>query len=80
MGCDVLTSQPTEEIEETMETGLIPLMEHRTYCTRKHNRSSISTFMSFDSNFKLNLEPHHYSSIMVDTTVAFIEVTTCQCQ
>lgn len=44
MGSGVLTSQPTEEIEETMETGLIPLMEHRTYCTRKHKRVSDRAF------------------------------------
>lgn len=36
MGSAVLTSQSAVKIEETMETGLILLMDHGTYSTRKH--------------------------------------------
>ena len=37
-GSAVLTSQPTETIQETMETGLSPIMDYSTYSTRKRKR------------------------------------------
>lgn len=61
--------------EETMETGLIPLMDHSTYSTRTHNRVSDSTLSPaslLQPLIKPDSEPPHYSCVMLDAVVGLI--------
>lgn len=48
----LLTSQPTEEIEETMETGIGPLVDHGTYSNRKTPKD-LTTYEHFHINTSL---------------------------